>query len=33
MGKFLLTVAVLAGAYIVVTSLPDLARYMKMREM
>jgi hypothetical protein len=33
MGKFLLTVAVLAGAYIVVTSLPDVARYLKIREM
>ena len=33
MGKFLLTLAVLAGAYIVVTSLPDVARYIKIREM
>ena len=33
MGKFLLTVVTLAAAYIVVTSLPDVARYMKMREM
>jgi hypothetical protein len=33
MGKFLLTVAVLAGAYIVVTSLPDVARYLKIRDM
>ena len=33
MGRFLLTVAVLAGAYVIVTSLPDLARYLKIREM
>ena len=33
MGKFLLTVAVLGAAYVVVTSLPDIARYLKIREM
>ena len=33
MGRLLLTVAVLGGAYVVVTSLPDIARYMKIREM
>lgn len=33
MGRLLLTVAVLAGAYVVVTSLPDIARYVKIREM
>ena len=33
MGKLLLTVAVLAGAYIVVNSLPDIARYLKIRDM
>lgn len=33
MGRFLLTVALLAGAYVVVTSLPDVARYLKIREM
>lgn len=33
MGKFLFTVAVLAGAYMVVTTLPDIARYLKIRDM
>ena len=33
MGRLVLTVAVLAAAYVVVTSLPDIARYMKIREM
>jgi hypothetical protein len=33
MGRFLLTVALLGAAYVVVTSLPDVARYMKIREM
>jgi hypothetical protein len=33
MGRFLLTIAVLAGAYVIVTSLPDVARYLKIREM
>lgn len=33
MGRFLGTVALLVGAYIVVQSLPDIARYLKIREM
>lgn len=31
--KLLLTGLTLAAAYVVVASLPDLARYLKMREM
>jgi hypothetical protein len=33
MGRFLGTVALLVGAYIVVNSLPDVARYLKIRDM
>lgn len=32
MTRFLLTVAVLGAAYVVVTSLPDIARYLKIRD-
>jgi len=33
MKRLIATVAVLAVAYVVVSSLPDIARYLKMREM
>jgi uncharacterized protein DUF6893 len=33
MGRVLGTVVVLGIAYLVVTSLPDIARYLKIREM
>ena len=33
MKRLMVTLAVLAVAYVVVSSLPDIARYMKMREM
>lgn len=33
MKRLIVTVAVLAIAYVVVSSLPDIARYVKMREM
>jgi hypothetical protein len=33
MGRLVGTVLLLGAAYLVVTSLPDIARYMKIREM
>ena len=33
MKRLIATVALLAVAYVVVSSLPDIARYVKMREM
>ena len=33
MGKLLGTIALLVGAYLVVNSLPDVARYLKIRDM
>ena len=33
MKRLIATVALLAVAYVVVASLPDIARYVKMREM
>lgn len=33
MKRLVVTLALLAMAYVVVASLPDIARYMKMREM
>jgi len=33
MGRLLATIVVLGVAYVVVTSLPDIARYLKIREM
>jgi hypothetical protein len=33
MKRLLATIAVLAVAYVVVSSIPDIARYVKMREM
>jgi hypothetical protein len=33
MGRLLGTFVVLIGAYLVVTSLPDVARYLKIRDM
>ncbi|MGO9061988.1 MAG: DUF6893 family small protein [Candidatus Binataceae bacterium] len=33
MKRLIVTVALLAVAYVVVASLPDIARYVKMREM
>ena len=33
MKRLIVTVALIAVAYVVVSSLPDIARYVKMREM
>ena len=33
MGRLLGTIALLVGAYLVVNSLPDVARYLKIRDM
>ena len=33
MGRFVVTLVVIGAAYVVVTSLPDIARYVKIRAM